>query len=522
MSAAAPPSASVQPASPGDAEGDVSPAASQSSQANGPASRTAARASQSNGSSSGLEAAPGLPAFSVGWAQSYGNRPYQDDRCVDFVLQLPTGSRAHVWAVADGHHQHHVSELVCAELQATLNRAVTQYSSLEQALYAAVSHLDDVVFARHVEGQLVTGGTTLIVHVLTPTHVYTANVGDCKSVLSSRGACVELNTCHNPNVPSERDRFQASRMRNACGTAPGELNAEKPQRRLCDTGLAAPRGFPIGTPRRQQLLAALWRTCCLLRASAVPLAVDWWVDLLGPPPSALQAVGIYCSADHIGGSDINVCRTLGDYDLGMPLKGRDAKGQQLGPLISEPEVCVIPIDEMSEFVITASDGLWDYYAPESSVLSDTRRTMRRLEEDPQQVAEWLLEEALQHQQRTLHPGTPGDNITVMVVRLQPLPPLPRSTGSRLCLMKGSSGDLTSLKPTDSASPRNDELPAPSPRWEAGRLSQQHSLPRQASQQESQLLWRSASARRASADQRQQQEESREQQQRRQSNGSCHL
>jgi hypothetical protein len=76
---------------------------------------------------------------------------------------------------------------------------------------------------------------------------------------------------------------------------------------------------------------------------------------------------------------------------------------------------------------------------------------------PLQVAEWLLEEALQHQQRTLHPGTPGDNITVMVVRLQPLPPLPRSTGSRLCLMKGSSGDLTSLKPSDSASPRNDEV-----------------------------------------------------------------
>lgn len=113
----------------------------------------------------------------------------------------------------------------------------------------------------------------------------------------------------------------------------------------------------------------------------------------------LQAVGIYCSADHIGGSDINVCRTLGaclcvsacgvgalklggvppcrhkasggltsatalcacdgariatpqhasapttaagcgchptagDYDLGMPLKGRDAEGRQLGPLIS--------------------------------------------------------------------------------------------------------------------------------------------------------------------------------------------
>jgi hypothetical protein len=32
-----------------------------------------------------------------------------------------------------------VSELVCAELQATLNRAVTQYSSLEQALVSAVA-----------------------------------------------------------------------------------------------------------------------------------------------------------------------------------------------------------------------------------------------------------------------------------------------------------------------------------------------------------------------------------------------
>lgn len=35
-----------------------------------------------------------------------------------------------------------------------------------------------------------------------------------------------------------------------------------------------------------------------------------------------------------------------------------------------------------------------------------------------QVAEWLLEQALVHQRRTLHAGTPGDNITIMVVSLQ--------------------------------------------------------------------------------------------------------
>jgi hypothetical protein len=61
------------------------------------------------------------------------------------------------------------------------------------------------------------------------------------------------------------------------------------------------------------------------------------------------------------------------------------------------------------------------------------------------VAEWLLDAALQRQSTTLHPGTPGDNVTVMVVRLRRLPPLPRSTGSRLCLLRGGSGDLTSPK-----------------------------------------------------------------------------
>lgn len=379
-----------------------------------------AAAPATNGSSSGPEHGPGpfaepvdVPEFEVGWAQSPGNRSYQDDRCVEFVLQLPTGGCALVWAVADGHHQHHVAELVCEELEATLSAAVAEHAcSLEAALRATIRRLDDSVFARHHEGLLATGGTTLIVHLLTEAHVYTANVGDCKSVLSARGACVELNTCHNPNVASERDRF--------------------------------------------------------------------------------QAIGIYCSADHIGGSDINVCRTLGDYDLGLPLKGRDAEGHQVGPLISEPEVGCVPLDELSEFVITASDGLWDYYSPESSVLSDTRRQMRRLEEDPQLVAEWLLEQALFHQRRTLHSGTPGDNVTIMVVRLRPLPPLPRSTGSRLNLRSVGSGELISPKLSDANAGQLPEQPSPASSDPRPSDPRQLQLQRQASHQETLLRRHSSS------------------------------
>ena len=39
-------------------------------------------------------------------------------------------------------------------------------------------------------------------------------------------------------------------------------------------------------------------------------------------------------SDHIQDSDINVCRTSGDYDLGEPLKYRDAEGNPAGPLTS--------------------------------------------------------------------------------------------------------------------------------------------------------------------------------------------
>jgi hypothetical protein len=39
--------------------------------------------------------------------------------------------------VADGHHRHHVSELVCEQLPAVLGEAVAQHATLEAALVGA-------------------------------------------------------------------------------------------------------------------------------------------------------------------------------------------------------------------------------------------------------------------------------------------------------------------------------------------------------------------------------------------------
>lgn len=229
--------------------------------------------------------------------------------------------------------------------------------------------LDDVAYDAHATGRLPTGGTTVIVHVITGSRIYTANVGDCKTLLSSRGAPEALSEAHNPPVESEKRRFSAA--------------------------------------------------------------------------------GVPCFSDHIGGSDINVCRTVGDYDLGPPLKWRDAGGAPLGPLISEPEITVRELEPIDEFLVVASDGLWDYYTPETSVVTEVRRRLRSSQNDPQDAAEWLVTEALQRQRCTLHSGTPGDNVTVMVIQLRRLPEIPRTSASRLNLRRAPSGDGTGGGPGSS-------------------------------------------------------------------------
>lgn len=87
------------------------------------------------------------------------------------------------------------------------------------------------------------------------------------------------------------------------------------------------------------------------------------------------------------------------------------------------------LDPNDEFAIVASDGLWDYWSPDSSVLTDSRRRMRAFDNDAQHLADWLVEEAVDRQRRLLHEGTPGDNVTVAVLRLRRLPKLTKRFGS---------------------------------------------------------------------------------------------
>lgn len=167
-----------------------------------------------------------------------------------------------------------------------------------------------------------------------------------------------------------------------------------------------------------------------------------------PVPSEklrFEEAGISCFNDHIGGSDINVCRTIGDYDLGS-LKWRevgDGYSVAHGPLTCTPDINRRQLDDADEFIIIASDGMWDYYTPESSIITDVRRHLRRFSMDGSEdclssrdsacssCATWLVESSLARQRDVLHEGTPGDNVTVVFFQLRLLPSIPRARGSRL-------------------------------------------------------------------------------------------
>jgi serine/threonine protein phosphatase PrpC len=312
-----------------------------------------------------------LSMYSFGVAQDPGGRDYQDDRYTCFSVQ-EGALRLTVAAILDGHHGHAISQLVTESLPHCFVTALARHKNgtnsnsiyIHTILSDTCRELEDLTYAAHMSNMNIsTGGTTLLLLVLSPDQLWTASIGDCKGVVSSRGTPEVLNICHNPPVLSEQARFEAAGLR------------------------------------------------------------------------------IY--GDHVAGSDINVCRTLGDYDLGFPLKWRDAiEADPEGPLSSLPDISLRNIDPLDEFIIAATDGLWDYYGLDSTVVTEARKDLRRNRNDPQACAEFLIQQSLVKQRELLHEGTPGDNVTVMVVSLKKVPEIPKSSGSRLNLRGAGSGPLS--------------------------------------------------------------------------------
>lgn len=111
-----------------------------------------------------------------------------------------------------------------------------------------------------------------------------------------------------------------------------------------------------------------------------------------------------------------ITRAFGDFEC----KDIEVQNKETGELeiknfiISEPEVREIQIDPREdEFIVLASDGLYDRYSSQEVVDSVSQKLSKfqSYERNPQKVANQLLEE-------TFSKGIGSDNVTILVATFQ--------------------------------------------------------------------------------------------------------
>ena len=120
----------------------------------------------------------------------------------------------------------------------------------------------------------------------------------------------------------------------------------------------------------------------------------------------LQALGVAIEGGYVGG-ELQVTRAFGDLD--------GETGQKLAGLICTPEVTILEISDDTEFLLLASDGIWDGIRDQLA-LTTARKTLRETR-SPQAAAQAVLEAAGK--------VTKADNAAVVVVALNIPEPLPK-------------------------------------------------------------------------------------------------
>nr|ACU24040.1 unknown [Glycine max] len=124
----------------------------------------------------------------------------------------------------------------------------------------------------------------------------------------------------------------------------------------------------------------------------------------------VESLGGFIDDGYLNGQ-LGVTRALGDWHI----EGMKEMSERGGPLSAEPELKLMTLTKEDEFLIIASDGIWDVFSSQNAV--DFAR--RRLQEhnDEKQCCKEIVQEASKR-------GS-TDNLTVVMVcfNLDPPPPV---------------------------------------------------------------------------------------------------
>ncbi|RVW72298.1 putative protein phosphatase 2C 52 [Vitis vinifera] len=217
-------------------------------------------------------------------------------------------------------------------------------------------------------------GSTASTAVLVGNHLYVANVGDSRAVISKAGKAIPLSEDHKPNRSDERKRIE-----NAGGVvmwavfSQAGFGFEDPIQICLKPNFICSKG--------QGLKSTKLPTCPIRHAPVTQLThlnvIPRWM----------------------------ICYDgLGTWRVGGVLAMSRAFGNRMLKqyVVAEPEIQDQEVDEELELLVLASDGLWDVVPNEDAI------ALARTEEEPEAGARKLTETAFTR-------GS-ADNITCIVVR----------------------------------------------------------------------------------------------------------
>lgn len=327
----------------------------------------------------------------VGTCSIQGPRSYNEDRYVAIpdlqkdALNQHIASGAHgefsclsggpsqaFFAVYDGHCGVHAS----THLQNMLHHAIYKHPKYGTDNESAISETcvqTDKDFLKHCVEKNIASGTTALGVFIQQNKLILFNIGDCEAVLSCESKlpneCVALNSRHSPGREDERQRVR---------DANGWITEEK------ELYLGKLRHMDLNNNDAYVMNQAT--------------GIDW--------------VTIYRVC-----GDMAVSRSIGDPDYKGFVPGQRVDGYFHWPathdqtfssdlLIPNPEVVTVELTNDHEFLILASDGLWDVVSKPEAV----RRTRLMLGEGKElaHIAEELCDLAIR--------CGGSDNVTIVIVQ----------------------------------------------------------------------------------------------------------